>query len=109
VRAFADWWNVDVSALHEIDELRPCVGDVPVSIQQMVALVPRAADRDAVVEMTKRRFGWSRPVIGSSAELVDHYARLDEQGVGRVYTWFCDFATPDTLCEFGEDVIAQLH
>jgi alkanesulfonate monooxygenase SsuD/methylene tetrahydromethanopterin reductase-like flavin-dependent oxidoreductase (luciferase family) len=109
VREFADWWNVDVSALHEIDELRPHVGDVPVSIQQMVALIPRGADREAVLTTTKRRFGWSRPVIGSSAELVDHYGRLGEQGIARAYTWFCDFAAPDTLSEFGEDVIAQLQ
>jgi hypothetical protein len=48
-------------------------------------------------------------VIGSAAELVDHYGRLAEQGIERVYVWFCDFAPPDTLAEFGEMVIAPLR
>jgi alkanesulfonate monooxygenase SsuD/methylene tetrahydromethanopterin reductase-like flavin-dependent oxidoreductase (luciferase family) len=108
VREFADWWNVDVSGLGQLDELRPQVGDVRASIQQMVALVPRGADREAIVAQTKRRFGWSRPVIGSASELVDHYGRLGERGIDRVYTWFCDFATPETLAEFGDDVIASM-
>ncbi|MGH8977896.1 MAG: LLM class flavin-dependent oxidoreductase, partial [Acidimicrobiia bacterium] len=81
---------------------------VRVSIQQTVALVGRDSDREAVTALAQRRFGWSRPVIGSATELVDHYGKLAERGVERVYTWFCDFAPPDTLTEFGEDVIAQL-
>lgn len=109
VREFADWWNVDVSGLHRLDELRTQVGNARPSIQQMVALVPRGADRDTVVETTTRRFKWSRPVIGSAAELVDHYGRLEDQGIERVYTWFCDFAQPGTLAEFGTDVIAAMR
>jgi alkanesulfonate monooxygenase SsuD/methylene tetrahydromethanopterin reductase-like flavin-dependent oxidoreductase (luciferase family) len=109
VRDFADWWNVDVSKLAKFDELRPHVGDARPSIQQMVALVRRGADRDAVATQVKQRFGWSQPVIGSGAELVDHYGRLAEQGIERVYTWFCDFAPPETLAEFGEDVISPLR
>jgi alkanesulfonate monooxygenase SsuD/methylene tetrahydromethanopterin reductase-like flavin-dependent oxidoreductase (luciferase family) len=109
VREFADWWNVDVSGLAKFDELRSQAGDARASIQEMVALVPRGGDRDAVVAMAKRRFGWSRPVVGAAAELVDHYDRLAERGIERVYTWFCDFAPPDTLAEFGADVIAPLH
>jgi alkanesulfonate monooxygenase SsuD/methylene tetrahydromethanopterin reductase-like flavin-dependent oxidoreductase (luciferase family) len=109
VREFADWWNVDLSGLDRLDELRGQVGDARASIQQMVSLVPRNADREEVVATTKRRFGWSRPVIGSAAELVDHFGRLREQGIERVYTWFCDFAAPETLAEFGEDVIAPLQ
>lgn len=108
VREFADWWNIDVSALHQLDALRPQVGDARVSIQQMVALVRRDADRDAVTAQVEKRFGWSRPVIGSAHELVDHYAGLAERGIERVYAWFCDFAPPETLAEFGEDVIAPL-
>ena len=73
-----------------------------------VALVPRGADREAVAAQVKRRFGWSRPVIGTSTELVDHYGRLAARGIERVYTWFCDFAPPKTLAEFGEEVIAPL-
>jgi alkanesulfonate monooxygenase SsuD/methylene tetrahydromethanopterin reductase-like flavin-dependent oxidoreductase (luciferase family) len=109
VREFADWWNIDVSALHRLDELRAEVGDVRASIQQMVSLVPRHGDREAIAAMTKRRFGWSRPVVGSAEELVDHYGRLGDRGVERVYTWFCDFAAPETLAEFGEDVVAKFR
>ncbi len=109
VREFADWWNVHVGMLHKVDELRSQVGDARVSIQQMVAIVPRGADRDAIAAVAERRFGFSRPVIGSGAELVDHYGRLSEQGIERVYTWFCDFAPPETLAAFGEEVIAPLR
>lgn len=109
VREFADWWNIDVSQIHRIDELRPHVGDARVSIQHMLALVPRGADREEVVAQVKQRFGWARPTIGTAAELVDHYGKLQAQGVERVYTWFCDFAQPETLAEFGEDVIEEVH
>jgi hypothetical protein len=30
-----------------------------------------------------------------------------ERGVERVYTWFCDFAPPETLAAFGAEVISQ--
>jgi alkanesulfonate monooxygenase SsuD/methylene tetrahydromethanopterin reductase-like flavin-dependent oxidoreductase (luciferase family) len=109
VREFADWWNVHVGKLAEVDELRSEVGDARVSIQEMVAFVGRDGDRDAITSLAMRRFGFSGPVIGTGAELVDHYGRLAEQGVERVYTWFCDFAPPDTLAEFGREVIAKMR
>jgi len=109
VREFADWWNVHVGSLEKLDELRSHVGDARVSIQQMVALVGGDGDRDAITSLALRRFGFSRPVIGTAAELVDHYGRLAEQGIERVYVWFCDFAPPETLAEFGETVIAPLR
>jgi alkanesulfonate monooxygenase SsuD/methylene tetrahydromethanopterin reductase-like flavin-dependent oxidoreductase (luciferase family) len=109
VREFADWWNVDVSGLHKFDELRPQAGDARASMQQMVAFIGSDADRDAVVAQAQRRFGWSRPVIGSAPELVDHFGQLEARGVERVYTWFCDFAPPETLAEFGDEVIAALR
>jgi alkanesulfonate monooxygenase SsuD/methylene tetrahydromethanopterin reductase-like flavin-dependent oxidoreductase (luciferase family) len=109
VRDFADWWNVHVGSLAKVAELRPEVGDARVSIQQMVALVGRGSDREAVTELATRRFGYARPVIGTGAELLDHYGRLAGQGIERVYTWFCDFAPPETLAEFGEQVIAPLQ
>ena len=73
----------------------------------MVALVPQGGDLDTIESVARRRFGAS-PVVGNAAELIDDYGRLDEQGIGRVYTWFCDFAPPETLLEFGETVIAPL-
>src|SRR3954468_23538633 len=46
VREYADWWNVHIGQLDKIDELRDQAGSARVSIQQMVALVPRGGDRD---------------------------------------------------------------
>jgi alkanesulfonate monooxygenase SsuD/methylene tetrahydromethanopterin reductase-like flavin-dependent oxidoreductase (luciferase family) len=108
VRDFADWWNVHIGQIDRIDELRAQVGEARVSIQQMVALVPRGGDRAEITALAKRRFGFSRPVIGTGPELVEHYGRLAEQGIERVYTWFCDFAPAETLTAFGEEVIAPL-
>jgi alkanesulfonate monooxygenase SsuD/methylene tetrahydromethanopterin reductase-like flavin-dependent oxidoreductase (luciferase family) len=109
VREFADWWNVHVGEIDKIEELRPHVGDARVSIQQTVALIGRERDRETVTARATRRFGWSRPLIGTATELVDAYGILAERGVERVYTWFCDFAPPDMLAEFGADVIAPIR
>jgi len=109
VRDFADWWNVNVAFLPRVDELRPQVGDARVSIQQMVALVGPGDDREAIAALAKRRFGFARPVVGSGPELVEHYGGLAERGIERVYTWFCDFAAPETLAQFGEQVIAPVN
>jgi alkanesulfonate monooxygenase SsuD/methylene tetrahydromethanopterin reductase-like flavin-dependent oxidoreductase (luciferase family) len=109
VREFADWCNVPTSFPGDFDELRAQIGDARVSIQQVVGLVGRGGDRDVVTEQAERRFGHARPLIGTAAELVDQYGRLAEQGIERVYTWFYDFAAPETLAEFGEDVIAPLR
>ena len=109
VHDFADWWNVHVGHVDKIEELRPKVGDARVSIQQTLALIGRDRDRDEVTALAKKRFGWSRPIIGTAPELVDRLGALGERGVERVYTWFCDFAPPDTLAEFGEDVLPHLR
>jgi alkanesulfonate monooxygenase SsuD/methylene tetrahydromethanopterin reductase-like flavin-dependent oxidoreductase (luciferase family) len=108
VREFADWWNVHVGQLDKLDELRDQAGNARVSIQQMVAFVGRDGDRGGVTSLATKRFGFSSPVIGDAAELVDHYGRLADRGIERVYTWFCDFAPPETLAEFGEEVVAKL-
>jgi alkanesulfonate monooxygenase SsuD/methylene tetrahydromethanopterin reductase-like flavin-dependent oxidoreductase (luciferase family) len=108
VRDYADWWNLHIGHLHRIDELRPQIGNARVSIQQMVAFVPDESAREEVTAMTKRRFGYSRPVIGTGPELVDHYGELAGQGIERVYTWFCDFAPPETLAAFGDEVVRNL-
>ncbi len=108
VRDFADWWNVHVGMLDKVQELRSEVGDARVSIQQMVALVPPGGDRVEITATAQRRFGYSAPVIGTGPELVEHYNRLAEQGIERVYTWFCDFAPPETLATFGSEVVTPL-
>jgi alkanesulfonate monooxygenase SsuD/methylene tetrahydromethanopterin reductase-like flavin-dependent oxidoreductase (luciferase family) len=108
VREYADWWNVHIGALHRVEELRADAGTARVSIQQMVTFVPRGGDRAAITEVAQRRFGYARPATGTGPELVEHYGRLAEQGVERVYAWFTDFAPAATLDAFGAEVLAQL-
>ena len=108
VREHADWWNVHIGDLHRLDELRPQAGDARVSIQHMVAFVGADADRAAVEEQARRRFGYAQPAIGTADELIDHFGALADRGVERVYAWFCDFAQPDTVTEFGATVVAPL-
>ena len=72
-------------------------------------MVRSGDDRDAVAALVKRRFGFATPIIGSGAELLDHYGGLAARGIERVYTWFCDFAAPETLVQFGEEVVAPLR
>ena len=74
----------------------------------MVAFVPSEAERNNVTESAHRRFGRSTPVIGTAPELVDHFGTMAEQGIERIYTWFSDFAPPDTLHAFGQEVIANV-
>jgi alkanesulfonate monooxygenase SsuD/methylene tetrahydromethanopterin reductase-like flavin-dependent oxidoreductase (luciferase family) len=108
VRDHADWWNLHNGVIDKIEELRPQVGDARVSIQQIVCFVPSEAERDEVVGLAHRRFGKRGVVVGDANELVEHYGRLAEQGVERVYAWFTDFAKPETLAAFGQQVGAQL-
>lgn len=107
VAAHADWWNIHVGLLDKLDETRPRAGGARTSLQVQVALVPTEDRRDDVASSARRRFG-DTPVVGSTAELVDYFGALAGRGVERVYTWFCDFAPPETLARFGQDVIAQL-
>jgi alkanesulfonate monooxygenase SsuD/methylene tetrahydromethanopterin reductase-like flavin-dependent oxidoreductase (luciferase family) len=109
VREFADWCNVPVNSFSNLDEVRAEVGDARVSVQQVFAFVRRGDDRDAVAALANRRFGFAPPVIGSGPELLDHCGRLAERGINRVYSWFCDFASPETLAQFGEEVVAPLR
>ncbi|HEX4018822.1 MAG TPA: LLM class flavin-dependent oxidoreductase [Frankiaceae bacterium] len=108
VRDYADWWNVHVGAIDRVQELRPQVGDAKASIQQMVAYIPNEASREEITSLATKRFGRSKPIIGSGPELVEHYTRLQEQGIERVYAWFCDFAEPESLAGFGAEVIGQM-
>lgn len=107
VAEHADWWNLHTGIVDKVEELRPRVGDARVSIQQMITFVPSEDERADVTALAARRFGGS-VVTGDANELVDHFGRLGEQGVERVYAWFTDFAKPETLAAFGENVAAQL-
>jgi hypothetical protein len=72
--------------------------------------VPNEAERARVTELAQRRFGIYADglVTGDAARLVDHFAALHDRGVERFYTWFSDFADPETLAAFGADVIETL-
>jgi alkanesulfonate monooxygenase SsuD/methylene tetrahydromethanopterin reductase-like flavin-dependent oxidoreductase (luciferase family) len=109
VRRYADWWNVPSHQLDRLPDLLPTVGDVRVSVQQMVGFIGADADRDEVTAVSTRRFGHlgSGLVCGDAAELGRHFAGLSAQGVERFYVWFADFAQPATLAEFAENVIAS--
>ena len=109
VAEHADWWNLHTGALDKVEELRPHVGATRVSIQQMVGFVPTEADRESVEGLATKRFGRRGVVVGDANELIDHYGRLADQGVERVYAWFTDFARPETLAAFGDRVVAQLR
>jgi alkanesulfonate monooxygenase SsuD/methylene tetrahydromethanopterin reductase-like flavin-dependent oxidoreductase (luciferase family) len=109
VRRHADWWNVPSHQLDRLPALLPTVGEVRVSVQQMVGFIGADADRDEVTAVSTRRFGHlgSGLVCGDAAQLVEHFAGLSAQGVERFYVWFADFAQPATLVEFAETVIAR--
>jgi alkanesulfonate monooxygenase SsuD/methylene tetrahydromethanopterin reductase-like flavin-dependent oxidoreductase (luciferase family) len=109
VRRHADWWNVPSHQLDRLPALLPTVGDVRVSVQQMVGFIGADADREEVTAVSTRRFGHlgSGLVCGDAAQLVEHFEGLSGQGVERFYVWFADFAQPATLAEFAETVIAR--
>jgi alkanesulfonate monooxygenase SsuD/methylene tetrahydromethanopterin reductase-like flavin-dependent oxidoreductase (luciferase family) len=113
VREFADWWNLDTRYIDKLkgdkfQELTSQIGKARVSIQQMAAYVAPKADRAAITEVSMRRFGHSRPLIATGPEMLDHFSREAERGIERVYLWTCDFAQPDSLAGFGEEVIAKM-
>ena len=108
VRQHADWWNVPIHEVHKIEELRDQVGDARVSMQTMVALLPDESHREEVTALAHRRFGANalgrNLVVGTAAELADHFASLHGNGVERFYVWFADFAPVETLERFAEVV-----
>lgn len=108
VAKYADWWNLHVGWLDRLEELRPQAGNAKTSLQTYVSHVPSEDRREEIAATTRRRFG-TTPVVGSSSELVDRFGALRDRGVERIYAWFCDFARPETLAAFGEEVIAPLR
>jgi alkanesulfonate monooxygenase SsuD/methylene tetrahydromethanopterin reductase-like flavin-dependent oxidoreductase (luciferase family) len=107
VAAYADWWNLHVNIVDQLEEMRPLSGNARCSLQVQVAFVPSPDARAEVEAAAQRRFG-PTPVVGTAPELVDYFGTLAERGIERVYAWFCDFAPPETLLAFGEDVIGRV-
>ena len=111
VAEHADIWNCPIYALDRFHELSETSGDAKPSIQEMVGFITPGADREAFTELTMQRFGMMGDglVLGDTAELVDHFGQLRERGVERFYTWFSDFASPETLEAFGSGVIDEFR
>ncbi len=111
VRQHADWWNLPVNRIDRLARLAPAAGKARVSVQQMVGFVREGADREAVRQVSNRRFGYldSGLICGDPAELRQHFALLAGHGVERFYVWFADFAAPETVDEFGESVITNFQ
>jgi len=107
VRRYADWWNLPANHLDKLPKLAPAAGTARLSVQQMVGFVRSGSDPNTVREVSARRFGnlGSGLVCGDADELIGHFAGLAAQRVERCYVWFADFASPDSLQEFGESVI----
>lgn len=110
VAEYADWWNLQLNLIDRLNGLRESAGSARVSVQQMVALVTDETQRAEITSTAVRRFAMYGDglVIGSAAELVEHFGSLELRGVDRVYVWFADFAPATTLAAFGTGVIAQL-
>lgn len=108
VRRHADWWNLPAPDVGALPELLPEIGDARASVQQMVGFIGTGADADTVVAKARRRFGQlgAGLICGRADELIDYFAALQKQGAQRFYVWFSDFATPESIAEFGADVIA---
>ena len=111
VAKHADWWNLPSDNADRLEELRPLAKPARVSVQHVVAYVPADGNREEIAALAQRRFGWLKSealAFGTGPELVEHFARWRERGVERFYTWFTDFASPDTLAGFGADVIGAM-
>jgi alkanesulfonate monooxygenase SsuD/methylene tetrahydromethanopterin reductase-like flavin-dependent oxidoreductase (luciferase family) len=109
VAQHADWWNLPIHRADRFESMRSQAGAARVSIQQMATFVTSEAARADTVALAQRRFaGMGGGLVGNGKELVDHFGSLHARGVERFYVWFTDFAPPETLAAFGEQVIAQL-
>jgi alkanesulfonate monooxygenase SsuD/methylene tetrahydromethanopterin reductase-like flavin-dependent oxidoreductase (luciferase family) len=107
VARHADWWNVPVHRLDDLETMRDRAGTAKLSVQQMVAFIPDESRRDEVVGLAQRRFRGTADSEGGMAfvdraGLAQHLDDLAARGVQRLYAWFTDFAPPETLRAVGE-------
>jgi len=111
VAEYADWWNVPVHQTDRLGRVRSAAGSARVSAQLLVTLVGDESTREDVTALARRRFGRMSQgghLVGRPEELLPRLAELQDGGVERIYTWFTDFATPDTLTTFGREVVTAL-
>ena len=108
VAKHADWWNLPVHKIGEIEELRAKAGSARVSIQLMITMIHSEDERADVIAAAQRRFGFmpaSGRAVGNADEIAEIVEGYSARGVERIYAWFTDFAQPDTLAAFGAGVI----
>lgn len=105
VRRHADWCNLPVNKIEQAEEVRAKVGDARLSTQNRITYIAPDADRAEVEGTAQRRFGDVGRLVGDGGELVTQFRALNERGIDRFYTWFTDFASPETLAGFGSEVI----
>lgn len=109
VAEHADWWNCPSYAVDRLDELRPQTGSARLSLQRPVGLAPSSATRDEVVAQAERRFGsWGGLVAGTPDEVATALRADVDRGVELFTIPFTDFATPETLELFAEEVLPAL-
>ncbi|MEZ0383095.1 LLM class flavin-dependent oxidoreductase [Mycobacterium sp. pW045] len=111
VAQHADWWNLPATHVNELPQLVDKIGSARASVQQMVGFVGDGADAEAVIGKARRRFSQLGPglVCGGADELVAYFTGLRDHGAQRFYVWFSDFAAPETIAEFGKQVVAALR
>ena len=111
VARYADWWNVPAHQTERLEAMRSAAGRARISIQRAVTFVSDETRRVEVTQLSERRFGWMGPggvTVGSPGELVEQFGTQADRGVERFYIWFTDFAVPETLEQFGAEVISAL-
>ncbi len=116
VARHADWWNCPLYALSRLDELRAGAGNARVSLQRVVGIVPTAADRDEVTDLTRRRFkGWGGPMgddallIGTPEEVAAVLTEDRERGVDLHILQTHDFGHEASLALLGAEVLPALR
>ena len=108
VAEYADWWNVPMHQTDRLEAARPQAGGARISVQLLITLIADEARRDEVEALAMRRFGAMSAaghLMGTADELRPRLRALEQSGVERIYTWFTDFAAPETLATFGREVI----
>ena len=110
VREFADWWNCPSYGADDFEEHRALAGDTRSSLQRPIGLAASTADRQEVVELAERRFGyWGGLRAGTPDEITEALIQDVHAGAEWFFLMFTDFADPDTLQTFGREVIPAVR
>lgn len=110
VASHADWWNCPSYAASRLEELRPLAGRARVSVQHPVGLARSSAGRAEVDAVLQRRFGgWGGLVSGTPDEVAAALAAEARLGVELFILQFWDFAAPETLELFAQEVVPAVR